>query len=148
MRSVYPVKIGLCFKLTVPSQVLFLVFGICFLPARAAPTGIRNYSDPIPNPTNTTDPVPHPTNADCSASKDLIQKVIFSEGFLIIIVVFTTSSTLIIICIQCIQGNYGNHRVLGDPERAPLLEEYVQNHDENSKLSLNSEYLHSPSTEV
>ncbi|XP_037744677.1 butyrophilin subfamily 1 member A1-like isoform X2 [Chelonia mydas] len=77
------------------------------------------------------DLVPHPTNADCSASKDLIQKVIFSEGFLIIIMVFTTSGTLIIICRQ---GNCGNRRVLDDPERAPLLEEYGQNCDENSEL--------------
>ncbi|CAM5122686.1 unnamed protein product [Natator depressus] len=68
MRSVYPVKIGLCFKLTVPFQVLFLV--LCFLPARAAPTGIRDYSDPVPNPTNASsrapDPVPNATNANSS----------------------------------------------------------------------------------
>ncbi|TFJ97632.1 Amiloride-sensitive sodium channel subunit alpha [Platysternon megacephalum] len=137
---------GLCFKLTVPFQILFLVFGICFLPGQAASTGTRNYSDPVPKPTNAsssaTDPVINPT----TAISNVTHWMQILNLTLVGLILFTSIITLLSIYWWRNRGNRrvlhdperGHPRVSGDRERGPLLEQHVIT-SETPRTTLQSE---------
>ncbi|XP_043357304.1 uncharacterized protein LOC122457283 [Dermochelys coriacea] len=146
----YPVKIGLCFKLAVPFQVLFLVFGICFLPVQAAQTGITDYSDPVPNPTHASsrapDPLPHPITATSNIA-DPVPNLInancsitfWMDIPILVLLVFTSIIAVIIlwnICRRELCGNCGELCDLGTGQNSEEnRKQQENNHDLQQKIN-------------